>query len=57
MRETGLIDLPGFANRLRNNFAAELETFIEAIRQRFPTVDKYVREDYPLELEKGRLGK
>jgi len=57
LRETGLIDLPGFASRLRNDFSTELETFIEEMRQRFPVVDKYVREDYPLALEEGRLGK
>jgi hypothetical protein len=56
LRETGLTDLPGFASRLRDEFAVMLETFIQKLRQIFPVVDKYVRQDYPLELERGRLG-
>jgi hypothetical protein len=33
------------------------EQFVGNMRAKFPAVDKFVKEDYPLALEKGRLGR
>jgi len=57
LRETGILELPEFAKRLVDEIAAKLENFVQELRRLFPAVDKFIKEDYPLELEKGRLGK
>ena len=57
LRETGIDNLRDFAKRLRADFASQLEEFIGKMRGQFPAVDKFVREEYPLKLEKGRLGR
>jgi hypothetical protein len=57
LRETGLTELPDFAERLREEVAAQLESFVRELNRLFPAVSKFIREDYPLELENGQLGR
>ncbi|MBI4522772.1 MAG: hypothetical protein HY695_03040 [Deltaproteobacteria bacterium] len=55
LRETGIDKLPEFATSLREKLAPQLEKFIDQMRRKFPAIDKFVMEDYPLEVEEGRL--
>ncbi|HXK30439.1 MAG TPA: hypothetical protein VJ646_19515 [Candidatus Binatia bacterium] len=56
LRETGIQNLREFATRLRDDLASQLERFVGQMRGKFLAVDKFVKDDYPLDLEKGRLG-
>jgi len=56
LREIGLIKLPDFAIRLREIVASKLESFVQELNRLFPTVERFIRREYPIELEKGRLG-
>jgi hypothetical protein len=55
-RELGINDLEALVKRLRD-VAGKLKQFVQHLNQLFPAVEKFINEDYPLELEKGRLGR
>lgn len=56
-KEMGINDLEGLVKRLREEVAVKLEAFVQHLNRLFPSVEKFIKEDYPLELERGRQGR
>jgi len=57
LRETGVSDLKPFLKKIQEDLLDGVVRVRDELNHRFPEVEKFIKEDYPLEVEKGRLGR
>ncbi len=57
LRETGVFELEAFLKRVEEQLLPGAFKTIDELNRLYPEVTQFITEDYPLELEKGRLGR
>ncbi len=55
LRETGILDLDSFLRRVQEEVLDGVINVRDELARRFPEVSKFIKEDYPFAIEKGRL--